>query len=135
MGKIINTQAKKLYKDYSTEVQNYMWAVHSYLQKKFGSINDEWVMSLMMLADNLEMFIQCRKQIKETGLLITNRFGVLEKNSLIKVQNDAQIQIVKLLNEFALTPKSAEKITKEVEEDDDSPLSAFLLNENNKEVR
>lgn len=134
MGKIINTQAKKLYKEYSTEVQNYMWAVHSYLQKKFGSINDEWVMSLMMLADNLEMFIQCRKQIKETGLLITNRFGVLEKNSLIKVQNDAQIQIVKLLNEFALTPKSAEKIETK-EEDDDSPLSAFLLNENNKEVR
>lgn len=133
MTKIINTQAKKLYKDYSTEVQNYMWAVHSYLQKKFGTINDEWIMTLMMLADNLEMFIQCRKQIKETGLLITNRFGVLEKNSLIKVQNDAQIQIVKLLNEFALTPKSAEKI-KEVEEDDDSPLAQFL-NENNKEIR
>ena len=133
MGKIINTQAKKLYKEYSTEVQNYMWAVHSYLQKKFNGINDEWVMSLMMLADNLEMFIQCRKQIKETGLLITNRFGVLEKNSLIKVQNDAQIQIVKLLNEFALTPKSAEKI-KEVEEEDNSPLAQFL-NENNKEVR
>lgn len=133
MGKIINTQAKKLYKEYSTEVQNYMWAVHSYLQKKFGNINDEWVMSLMMLADNLEMFIQCRKQIKETGLLLENRFGVLEKNSLIKVQNDAQIQIVKLLNEFALTPKSAEKIKIE-DNDDDSPLSQFL-NENNKEVR
>lgn len=133
MGKIVNTQAKKLYKEYSIEVQNYMWAVHSYLNKKFGNINDEWIMTLMMLADNLEMFIQCRKQIKETGLLITNRFGVLEKNSLIKVQNDAQIQIVKLLNEFALTPKSAEKI-KEVEEDDDSPLSLFL-SENNKEVR
>ena len=133
MGKIINTQAKKLYKEYSTEVQNYMWAVHSYLQKKFGNINDEWVMSLMMLADNLEMFIQCRKQIKETGLMITNRFNVLEKNPLIKVQNDSQIQIVKLLNEFALTPKSAEKI-KEVEEEDNSPLTQFL-NENNKEVR
>lgn len=133
MGKIINTQAKKLYKEYSTEVQNYMWAVHSYLQKKFRSINDEWVMSLMMLADNLEMFIQCRKQIKETGLLITNRFGVLEKNPLIKVQNDSQIQIVKLLNEFALTPKSAEKI-KEVDEEDNSLLTQFL-NENNKEVR
>lgn len=133
MGKIINTQAKKIYKDYSTEVQNYMWAVHSYLQKKFGNINSEWVMSLMMLADNLEMFIQCRKQIKDTGLMITNRFNVLEKNPLIKVQNDAQIQIVKLLNEFALTPKSAEKI-KEVEEEDNSPLAQFL-NENNKEVR
>lgn len=132
MAKIINTQAKKLYKDYSIEVQNYMWAVHSYLQKKFGTINDEWIMTLMMLADNLEVFIQCRKQIKETGLMIINRFNVLEKNPLIKVQNDAQIQIVKLLNEFALTPKSAEKI-KEVEEDD-SPLSQFL-NENNKEVR
>lgn len=133
MGKIVNTQAKKIYKDYLPEVQAAMWAVHSYLQKKFGNINDEWIMSLMMLADNLQMFIECRKQIKEQGLLISNRFGVLEKNPLIKVQNDSQIQIVKLLNEFALTPKSAEKI-KEVEEDDDSPLSLFL-SENNKEVR
>lgn len=133
MGKIVNTQAKKIYKDYSAEVQAAMWAVHSYLQKKFGNINDEWIMSLMMLADNLQMFIQCRQAIKEQGLLISNRFGVLEKNPLIKVQNDSQIQIVKLLNEFALTPKSAEKI-KEVEEDDDSPLSLFL-SENNKEVR
>lgn len=133
MGKIVNTQAKKIYKDYSAEVQAAMWAVHSYLQKKFGNINDEWIMSLMMLADNLEMFINCRKQIKEQGLLISNRFGVLEKNPLIKVQNDAQIQIVKLLNEFALTPKSAEKIETK-EEDDDSPLAMFL-NENNKEVR
>lgn len=133
MGKIVNTQAKKIYKDYLPEVQAAMWAVHSYLQKKFGNINDEWIMSLMMLADNLQMFIECRKQIKEQGLLITNRFNILEKNPLIKVQNDAQIQIVKLLNEFALTPKSAEKIETK-EEDDDSPLSLFL-SENNKEVR
>lgn len=133
MSKIVNTQAKKIYKDYIPEVQAAMWAVHSYLQKKFGNINDEWIMSLMMLADNLQMFIECRKQIKEQGLLITNRFNVLEKNPLIKVQNDAQIQIVKLLNEFALTPKSAEKIETK-EEDDDSPLAMFL-NENNKEVR
>lgn len=133
MSKIINTQAKKIYKEYSNEVQAAMWAVHSYLQKKFGNINDEWIMSLMMLADNLQMFLQCRQVIKEQGLLIANRFNVLEKNPLIKVQNDAQIQIVKLLNEFALTPKSAEKI-KEVEDDDDSPLSLFLSRDN-KEVR
>lgn len=36
-----------------------------------------------------------------------NRFGTLDKNPLIKTLIDAQIQCVKLLQEFGLTPKAA----------------------------
>ena len=86
-----------------------MYVIHKFLNKKFGNINDEWIPSLSMLADNLHIFNLCKEQIRKDGLLITDRFNVLTKHPLIKVQNDAQIQIVKLLNEFGLSPKSVGK--------------------------
>lgn len=118
MSKKVNTQSKKLYTEYSEEIQNYMYVIHKFLNKKFGNINDEWIPSLSMLADNLHIFNLCKEQIRKDGLLITDRFNVLTKHPLIKVQNDAQIQIVKLLNEFGLSPKSVGKLKAEEENDD-----------------
>ena len=118
MSKKVQTQSKKLYTEYSEEIQNYMYVIHKFLNKKFGNINDEWIPSLSMLADNLHIFNLCKKQIRKDGLLITDRFNVLTKHPLIKVQNDAQIQIVKLLNEFGLSPKSVGKLKAEEENDD-----------------
>lgn len=118
MSKKVQTQSKKLYTEYSEEIQNYLWTIHKFLNKKFGAINDEWIPSLMMLADNLHIFNLCKMQIRKDGLLITDRFNVLTKHPLIKVQNDAQIQIVKLLNEFGLSPKSVGKLKAEEENDD-----------------
>ena len=118
MSKKVQTQSKKLYTEYSEEIQNYMYVIHKFLNKKFGNINDEWIPSLSMLADNLHIFNLCKEQIRKDGLLITDRFNVLSKHPLIKVQNDAQIQIVKLLNEFGLSPKSVGKLKAEEENDD-----------------
>ena len=118
MSKKVQTQSKKLYTEYSEEIQNCMYVIHKFLNKKFGNINDEWIPSLSMLADNLHIFNLCKEQIRKDGLLITDRFNVLTKHPLIKVQNDAQIQIVKLLNEFGLSPKSVGKLKAEEENDD-----------------
>lgn len=118
MAKKIQTQSKKLYTEYSEEVQNYMYVIHKFLNKKFGVINDEWIPSLSMLADNLHIFNLCKEQIRKDGILILDRFGVLVKHPLLKVQTDAQIQIVKLLNEYGLSPKSVGKL-KEVDNEDD----------------
>lgn len=118
MAKKVVTQSKKLYTEYSEEIQNYMWTLHKFLSKKFGAINDEWIPSLMMLADNLHIFNLCKEQIRKDGLLITDRFGVLTKNPCLKVQNDAQIQIVKLLQQFGLTPYALSKIKSNDDEDD-----------------
>lgn len=118
MAKKLVTQSKKLYTEYSEEINNYMWSIHKFLNKKFGSISEEWIPTLTMLADNLYIFNLCKEQIRKDGLMITDRFNVLVKHPLIKVQNDAQIQIVKLLNEFGLTPKSVGKLKAEEENDD-----------------
>ena len=112
-------QAKKMYERYGEEVVKYMWSVHKFLLNKFGYINDEWFLSLQMLADNLNMFFQCREQIATDGIFVENKFGNMDKHPLIKVQNDAQIQIVKLLNEFGLSPKSVGRLKVEDNEDDE----------------
>lgn len=120
-------QAKKMYERYGEEVVKYMWSVHKFLLNKFGYINDEWFLSLQMLADNLNMFFQCREQIATDGIFVENKFGNMDKHPLIKVQNDAQIQIVKLLNEFGLSPKSLGRL--KVEDNEDDELLNQILND------
>lgn len=120
-------QAKKMYERYGEEVVKYMWSVHKFLLNKFGYINDEWFLSLQMLADNLNMFFQCREQIATDGIFVENKFGNMDKHPLIKVQNDAQIQIVKLLNEFGLSPKSVGRL--KVEDNEDDELLNQILND------
>lgn len=119
--------AKKNYEMYGEEVIAHMWAVHRFLLNKFGYISEEWHLSLQMLADNLNMFFQCRDRIKQDGIFIENKFGNLDKHPLIKVQNDAQIQIVKLINEFGLSAKSVARLKVEDTEEDD--LLNTLLND------
>lgn len=125
MSKKVQTQSKKLYTEYSEEIQNYMYVIHKFLNKKFGNINDEWIPTLTMLADNLYIFNLCKEQIRKDGLMIVDRFNVLVKHPLIKVQNDSQIQIVKLLQQFGLTPYAICKL-KTSENEDDSFLDELI---------
>lgn len=120
-------EANKIYSMYDEEVQTTMKNIHRFLINKYKRIQNEWLAPLSMLADNYNIFFKCRDAIKSDGLMIIDRFGTLVKHPLIKVQVDAQIQIIKLLNEFGLSPKSAAKLNDNAdEEDDNSPLSMFL---------
>lgn len=128
--RIKSNEANKIYSMYDNEVQTTMRYIHTYLIKKHKRIQNEWLPSLSMLADNFSIFYQCRDAIRADGLMVIDRFGTLVKNPLLKCQNDAQIQIIKLLNEFGLTVKAAAKLNgDDVEEDEDSPLSMFLKND------
>ena len=119
--------AKKNYEMYGEEVIAHMWAVHRFLLNKFGYISEEWHLSLQMLADNLNIFFQCRDRIKRDGIFVQTKIGQYDKHPLIKVQNDAQIQIVKLLQQYGLTPHAVGKLKNT--EDDDNDLLNELLND------
>lgn len=125
--RIKSNEANKIYSMYNNEVQTTMKNIHRFLINKYKRIQNEWLASLSILADNFSIFYQCRDAIRNDGLMVTDRFGAAIKHPLIKVQVDAQIQIVKLLNEFGLSPKAAAKLNDNSdEEDDNSPLSMFL---------
>lgn len=98
------------YSEYTEATQAFMKAVEGHLKAKFGDIEPQWEGLLGMLATNYELFWDCKQKIKEDGLMVRNRFNSWEKNPLLKVQTDAQIQLVKLVNEFGLSPRSIKSL-------------------------
>lgn len=110
--------------DYSANTIKYITAVKRYLKEKYGKVNSEWETILEILADNLELYQQCREGIKKDGLLLVAKNGAMTRNPLIKTQLDAQIQINKLLDSFGLTPKAAAKIN--LVGDDNDELKELL---------
>ena len=110
--------------NYSTNTIKYITNVKKYLKEKYGKVNNEWETILEILADNLELYQQCREGIKKDGLLLVAKNGAMTRNPLIKTQLDAQIQINKLLDSFGLTPKAAAKIN--LTNEDDEELKELL---------
>lgn len=121
-------EANKIYAMYDEEVQTTMKNIHRFLINKYKRIQNEWLAPLSILADNFSIFYQCRDAIRNDGLMVTDRFGAAIKHPLIKVQVDAQIQIIKLLNEFGLTAKAAAKLNDDTneEDEDNSAISNFI---------
>lgn len=97
---------KNKYSEYTLPTQKFMLAVEKHLIDKFGEISAHWDGLLQMLAVQVDLYNQCKEQIKIDGLMITDRFGSLTKHPLIKCQTDAIIQINKLSQDFGLSPKA-----------------------------
>jgi len=115
---------KHMSKDYSTSTVKYIAAVKKFLKTKYGKINDEWNGVIEILADNVELYLQCRNSIFQDGLMMTAKNGAPTRNPLIKTMFDAQIQVTKLLTEFGLTPRAAAKIN--LVGDDNDELKELL---------
>ncbi len=111
-------------KDYSTSTVKYIAAVKKFLKTKYGKINDEWNGAIEILADNVELYLQCRNSIFKEGLMMVAKNGSPTRNPLIKTMFDAQIQVTKLLTEFGLTPRANAKIN--LIGDDDEELKSLL---------
>lgn len=104
--------------EYSQQTQTQMKNIINYLTEKYKTIQMEWYTALYMLGDNIELFNQCKQQIKNDGICIIIN-NIPNKHPLLKVQTDAQIQIMKILQQFGLTPYSSSKI-KNFEDEDNS---------------
>lgn len=119
-----NYNKKHMSKDYSTSTVKYIAAVKKFLKSKYGKINDEWNGVIEILADNVELYLQCRNSIFQDGLMMTAKNGAPTRNPLIKTMFDAQVQVTKLLTEFGLTPRANAKIN--LIGDDDEELKELI---------
>lgn len=97
---------KNKYAEYCKTTQTFMNAVENHLTNKFGEIETQWEGILSMLATQYELFQQCKEQIKTDGLMVQNRFGGFDKHPLLKTMTDAQIQTIKLVTEFGISPRA-----------------------------
>lgn len=96
--------------DYTKETQEYLKAIEETLLKKYGSVKDEWYTLLEMLGGQVDLYKTARMMIKENGLTTTSARGLIVPNPAIKIQNDALIQINKLVGEFGISPKASAKV-------------------------
>lgn len=92
------------------EVQEYMQTTVDYLKEKYGEVKKEWYGALDMLATQYLIYLKCKETILKEGVMVMNARGVTDKHPLLKQLTDSQIQIVKLINEFGLSPKSHARI-------------------------
>lgn len=83
-----------------------------------GEILAEYGAQIDLIATNYEIILEATENIQADGMFNQNRFGDKIANPAIKVLNDAQIQLQKLLNEFNLTKKGRLRLSGEDDTDD-----------------
>lgn len=120
-----NTLVK--YKNYSEQTQKFMSEVEAFLKRKYNEIQPHWEGQLQLLATNYDLFIKAKEQVDIDGLLVQNRMGGWDKHPLLTTIKDANIQVIKLINEFGLSPSANGKI-KEKSNDDDFEIISGLIN-------
>jgi len=95
-----------------------------FLYSVYGIGNDQDKHTLAMLADHIELYIQCTEGIARDGVIAQFNNGLtIGPNPHISIRNKTMTLILQLMNELGLTPRSrlsAGKI------EDESPLSQFL---------
>ena len=125
---ITKKKIQALYPDTRQSVQDYMMSAYKYLESEYGNIKPEWRGILGLLAESLEMFYQCKDQIKKDGLLILDRYGNPNKHPLLMIQNSYQIQILKCTKELGLSPLASSKIADKPEKEQELSQRISLLN-------
>lgn len=124
----ISSKIKSMFPNVSDETQLFMSNTISFLIRKFGTFYDEWMGSLQMLAQNYDIWLLTANQIREEGLLITNRFDQEVINPLIDINLKFQKQIQNLMSQFGLTAYSQGKL-KNSEDEDTNILEELLLDD------
>jgi phage terminase small subunit len=102
------------FSNYSPKVQKYMNYVCEFLTKKYGKVTTAWEFQISLMADQLEMYYEISKVIKETGLYNAQN---MVKNPLISSLKDCTATLVKQAQQFGLSPWAESKM-KDTEKDD-----------------
>lgn len=110
------------YRKFSKDTQAYMNDIEEYLIKRFGSVQDEWNLTLALLADNVELYKQCKESVSQNGIYDTSSG---RKNPLLSTMKDLQASIVKQIQHLGISPYASAKI-KDAEEDDSDVLKKLI---------
>ena len=118
--------AKKIYKDYDKKVIEYMDNLIKRLTNQYGLVNEEWRVSLDLIAFNYDLICKCQEDLAKNGMNVNNSRGVLMRNPSLSTINSAQCNLMRLLNSFGLNIASKSRIGK-VDADNDEALIDNLL--------
>lgn len=107
------------------DTRNTIKTIKDYLTDKYGSVKPEWELLLSMLADNIELYKDCKVSLKNNGLYDANTG---KKNPLIASIKDIQAQIMKQIQHLGLSPYASSKIKQDIEDDSEDFIEG-LTNE------
>lgn len=99
---------------YTKPTQDYIKSVQDYLTSKYGKVKEEWDCILILLADNLDLYKECMRSVKQNGIF-NNETG--KKNPLLTTMKDLQATITKQIQHLGLSPYAVSKIKTEAEDD------------------
>lgn len=113
---MINTET------YTKNTQIYIKNVENYLNDKYGEIKPQWIGLLDSLAFQYNLYQLSKVGIEENGLVTQTNRG-MAANPCIKILNDANIQVQKLVNALGISPMSESKLKVETDDDTDDFLN------------
>ena len=101
----------KRYKDKSEKVQEYMEFIANSLIEKHSEIPETFIISLDLLAQNLEIMVNSAKEMsKENGMLDDDRYHGKKKSAPLQTYFQAQGYVNNILSSFGFNPMSKSKI-------------------------
>ena len=104
--------------------QRFVEETSQYLFDVYGIGTEQDRHTLMMLADQMQTYIDARAQQEKHPLVVKiNNGKTLAPNPFISVANEAMKNCIKIMNELGLTPKSRLAANKL---EDSSPIGEFL---------
>lgn len=113
---------KERYKDKHETVKEYMGFVANSLIDKYSEIPDNFIISLDLLATNLEIMVKSSEEIsKDNGMVDKDKYHGQKKSAPLQTYFQAQGYVNNILSNFGLTPMSKSKMkqnTQEINVDD-----------------
>lgn len=96
---------------YAKNVTEYLLTIHPTIEEHIKVL-------IEILRDNYLLFLQAKKDIQDNGITVTNTRGNIDKNPSVKIQIDAEIQMLKVIAELGLSYRAECKINAPVATDD-----------------
>lgn len=98
------------YKDYDARVYEYMSILINNLTKEYGRVDEQWLISLDLIAQNYAAYLVGWDDLQKYGMYITDEKGRIQRNPALTIMNNSQAYLQKLLHSFALNPMSRSKM-------------------------
>lgn len=114
---------KARYTERRPEVQEYMSMLLNSLEEKHSEIPEHYIVSLDMLALNLEVLFKSVDELNEKGMTETDKYRGEKKSGALQAFFNSQNYIHKILGFFGFTPAAKSKIR---ENSDKADVQKFL---------
>lgn len=113
------TNFLKRYNDKDKKVQEYMTFICNSLVDKYKEIPEAFIISLDLLANNLEIMVKSAAEMsKEDGLTDDDRYHGKKKSAALQTYFQAQGYVASILTSFGMNPMAKSKMKQNQEEVD-----------------